>query len=284
MTVVVKNFNDTVRFESAGEFFGDIGWEHERRCLDSFELIHVDQNTIPLRIGPQDVVLSEGDVALIRPKTMHEGTAPLLRPARFHWMHFRMDQWETMPWEAVASPRRDERAILPLGAHLPNPDQLHIMFDQLLDISTRESASRAYLDHFATCLLLEISSQIVDSLDNDSGAESNMNLRKVREWIRINACEKIRLPQVADMFGYSPNYLSSLFRREFGQSMGQYITGLRMDKARYLLSSTSLSIRDISESVGYSDPKHFAHVFSDTAGMSPTRYRQAFPNRHYNSH
>lgn len=72
----------------------------------------------------------------------------------------------------------------------------------------------------------------------------------------------------------SPNYLSSLFQRDIGQTISQFMQALRVEEASIALANASLSIKNIAYALGYADPQHFSHAFHRYKGMSPTRYRQ----------
>ncbi|TDV72282.1 AraC family transcriptional regulator [Pseudomonas sp. LP_7_YM] len=82
------------------------------------------------------------------------------------------------------------------------------------------------------------------------------------------------LSALAAEAGLSDFYFSRLFRQSTGYSPSQYFIQLRLAKARQLLSTTRLSIIEISLEVGYDSPGHFAQVFRRHTGMTPRQYRQ----------
>ena len=54
----------------------------------------------------------------------------------------------------------------------------------------------------------------------------------------------------------------------------EYLTGLRMDKAKELLTSTEYSMKEICSMVGYADPNYFSRIFKKNTGVTPTEYKQ----------
>ena len=74
----------------------------------------------------------------------------------------------------------------------------------------------------------------------------------------------------------SPGYFSSTFKREVHQSTMQYITALRIERAREYLENTDQSVAMIAKSVGYEDSQYFFRVFKKATrpGMTPLQYRQ----------
>ena len=76
------------------------------------------------------------------------------------------------------------------------------------------------------------------------------------------------------MLGVSPAYVSRIFQRELGLSPWAYLTRLRIEHARsLLLAAEHMSIAEIAQRVGFSDPAYFARAFRRHTGKSPVAYR-----------
>ena len=73
-------------------------------------------------------------------------------------------------------------------------------------------------------------------------------------------------------------YFSKLFKEETGQTFVEYLTGLRVEKAKQLLTETDFKVIDISQQVGYNNAKHLMKVFKSVCGVSPTEYRKVRKN------
>ncbi len=71
----------------------------------------------------------------------------------------------------------------------------------------------------------------------------------------------------------SSSRLRHLFKAETGQTVGQYRKDARLEKARVLLRTTLLSVKEIMHHVGISSNSHFARDFKEECGLSPTQYR-----------
>ena len=79
--------------------------------------------------------------------------------------------------------------------------------------------------------------------------------------------------EVAEHFHFNPAYFSSLFKKQAGVPLGQYILDIRMTKARELLLETDLKIYEIARAVGFLDNKYFIRVFTKENGVSPGTFR-----------
>ncbi len=87
------------------------------------------------------------------------------------------------------------------------------------------------------------------------------------------ANEELSLNDVASVCNVSPNYFSSLFSNEMGQTFVEYVTGKRITKAKKLLKTTAMHTGDIAIAVGYKDQHYFSVVFKKIQGCSPRDYR-----------
>ena len=95
------------------------------------------------------------------------------------------------------------------------------------------------------------------------------------EYIKTHPDEDLSRERLAKMFFLNPDYLDRIFRREKGVSINRYVQDVRMRLAENLLSTTDLSISQISMRVGYSNMSNFSAMFKRNAGVTPYDFRQA---------
>ena len=84
----------------------------------------------------------------------------------------------------------------------------------------------------------------------------------------------LSIQSVAERFGFSPSYLTRLFKEQIGITPIQFVDDVRMKKAIELLNHRTLTINQIAEAVGYSNQFYFARRFKRYFGMPPTLYKQ----------
>lgn len=96
---------------------------------------------------------------------------------------------------------------------------------------------------------------------------------KALKYIEANYYRNIGLEDVAGAVDMNANYLSSLFKKRCGMRYIDYLTNLRMEKARELLRNTDLKVNDIAEMVGYNSAKHFSRLYKDKYSVSPSEER-----------
>ncbi len=94
-------------------------------------------------------------------------------------------------------------------------------------------------------------------------------------YVQLNYADReLNLEKVADSMKLNSNYLSRLFKKEKGENFSDYLTDVRMEKAKELLGGTKLKTYRIAEEVGYGDPHYFSQVFKKRYGMVPAEYRR----------
>lgn len=99
------------------------------------------------------------------------------------------------------------------------------------------------------------------------------HIERALDYVHGHYREDIGVNTIAPLIGISPNYLSTKFKKATGVRFVEYVTKLRIEKARELLTETSLYIREIAGEVGYHDVRHFSNTFEQYTGYSPSNYR-----------
>ena len=104
-------------------------------------------------------------------------------------------------------------------------------------------------------------------------------IRLAKAWIGEHYGEAVTLELVAGEVGLSPTYFSTHFRQVEGRTFSDYLTSVRMDAARELLSTTAMTNYEIAARIGYADEKYFGKVFKKEVGIRPGEYRKLYLRR-----
>ena len=92
--------------------------------------------------------------------------------------------------------------------------------------------------------------------------------------LQENFQKDLSLDALSKELDISPYYFSKLFKEETGSNFVEYLTNLRMDRAKELLKDENRSMKEICMEVGYSDPNYFSRIFKKNLGVTPTEYRE----------
>lgn len=98
------------------------------------------------------------------------------------------------------------------------------------------------------------------------------NLAAVREYIAEHYHEPLSIDQLAGMAGLRPKYFGELFKKTFGQSTLDYLTELRISRAKQYLQESDYLLREIAHKVGYSDEFYFSRKFKKETGVPPSSF------------
>lgn len=103
----------------------------------------------------------------------------------------------------------------------------------------------------------------------------NQLVVRAQNYIQENYQKDLSLDEVSRKMDLSPYYFSKLFKEETGSNFVEYVTNLRIGKAKELLIKDGMSMKEICASVGYSDPNYFSRIFKKNTGVTPTEYRES---------
>lgn len=108
-----------------------------------------------------------------------------------------------------------------------------------------------------------------------SMAAYSMAVKKTLLYIDSHLSEELNVNQLAAQVSLTPNYLSSLFKKETGVTLTSYILQKRIYHACFLLKDTDMAIGDVAFSVGIKDANYFTKVFKKYTGKTPVAYRKS---------
>lgn len=166
------------------------------------------------------------------------------------------------------------RFLIELNGHLCNPDlpeeDLHTTLNQTLSQILLAQNGQATAN-CVTDYMEWLTGQIALCDDQQLGTGV---IREIQLFIRQHYAENISLNFLAEHFYLHSNYLSKLFKDKTGKNFIEYLTEIRMEKAKDLLQNTEFKIIEICAMTGYDNPRYFSKLFKTHTGMTPREYRE----------
>lgn len=108
----------------------------------------------------------------------------------------------------------------------------------------------------------------------DGGVAKRREVEQIKQYIRENYSDSgMGVDQLAREVGMTPNYLSSIFKKNTGENLSRYLKGFRMERAREMLENTNEKIGIICEKCGFVNVSYFCQSFREFFGISPQKYR-----------
>ena len=123
--------------------------------------------------------------------------------------------------------------------------------------------------------LCELINTAIENVRSMQKTDSIVHSQKdvIKDYIDRNYKKDISAKDVAGILGYSDVYFSKVFKQLFDDNFINYLTKIRIDRAKVLLKDISFNIKEVGKSVGYADSNYFTKVFKRSIGISPSEYR-----------
>ncbi len=118
--------------------------------------------------------------------------------------------------------------------------------------------------------------QEVRRLNEAKASQEARPIMEAKKYMQLHYQEALRLEDVSAVVGFNATYFSTFFKKETGMNFIDYLTELRIEKAKELLCQEEITINDAAETVGYQDLKHFSRLFKKKTGISPSDYRKMY--------
>lgn len=148
----------------------------------------------------------------------------------------------------------------------------HIVNTELLDLGylqkTRPTMERKK-ELVRTC-----SAALLELVSGRESSEPSKMIMAALNYINQHFCENISLTEVAENINISKNYLCDIFKKELGITFMNYVTNLRIEKAKDYLANTDMKMYEVSDAVGYSDYAYFSQIFKKHTGTTLSAYRR----------
>lgn len=140
-----------------------------------------------------------------------------------------------------------------------------ILWEQVFKQETVEDMKRLIIHYFVkVCRYI-----------NDKRSKKSRNvIQQIKDIIHARYKENLTVNDIANEVYLTSTYVCLIFKQETGETINDYITKLRIEKAKELLKDSRNKLYDICYAVGYSDPSYFSKLFKKYTGLSPTEYRE----------
>ncbi len=155
--------------------------------------------------------------------------------------------------------------------HLEGMHLLEALFSEMSD---EFISPKAWHDMVLSAMLKRALILIARKVAVVGGDRQNDLVDRVLEYIQESLSGDLSNNALGRRFNYHPNYINRIVQRRTGQSLHQYVLTCRVSKALEMLQTTSLSVTEVSERVGFQSIKHFSQTFKGIYGYSPMHFRE----------
>ncbi|WP_249529732.1 helix-turn-helix domain-containing protein [Paenibacillus brevis] len=293
---MLPDMDSTFRLFAAHLRTVTMGWSYPRHSHPLFEVNLVLEGEQEMIVAGKRYVQKPGDFLLLPPEIVHETLSVRSEQMTYYCLHFNVD--DRSLWEMLC--RRED------FLHLSDSKLVNLIrpcLDKLITLTTPDIDNRpadkmrtmsAVFELFAGLIdgltmlehpgsagsrITKIASEIAAELERsvavpdlwpDPGREA------VREEDRIAERSRETVAAITAGFGYSPSSCNRIFRSVYGMSPRQYLSALKLKKAKLLLMEPDMTVEAVSMRLGYKDIAHFSRQFKRWTGESPGKFRGRF--------
>ena len=233
------------------------GWIAKLRFLDLCELIYVTKGSLSITVNKKSVILSAGDAYLIRRYSTLSGNMQSTDACCFYTVSFIST---VLKYDTLFS------KVLSLERFSPNAEML---LSNINLYNSRESDAR-YLCDSSMLLLLET------LFTSQRKEPERVQMNGIMEYVNDNISSDLTIEKVGKHFHYSGDYISKIFKEQFGMPLKQYIVERKLSVAKRLLATSELPIQNIASSIGFEDTVLFEKFFKYHTKTTPKKYRNLY--------
>ncbi len=256
------------------------------RAIGDFELFIFTGGEARMSVEDVDRPCPDGSFVLMRPATRHLSVC-LSKSVFVRWMHFdwtpgrpatftkHLDgPFSKIPEMSFERPSFYKSGVVCGRLHGEAALELHDSACAKMSIGSPQAR------RLARAIFLEELLSLLDVPEPGAGKGSKPDERlafEAMDLLRKLALrphrEDASLQSGLSTLGRSYGHVERCFKRHFGSSPERYLAGLRVERAKELLLSSSLNVAEVAEALGFDDPCYFSRLFSRKAGVSPAKFR-----------
>lgn len=230
-------------------------WNLQEHSHDCIELMLLLSGTITVSSDIRSLHTNICDIIIYPPNVIHKERLDMTKHQEIIFI------WVDVPYQYTLN--------VPFTLQDTDGSLLWLFKSIIKENSKKDTLSNKIVKTYATAIL----QHIIRFFETNQGMSYNYS-KMILEYVHDNYSQNISLSNIAEMFHVSSSYITKLFQKEVGLNPIEYITNLKIEEAKRLLSQ-NISIEEISNRVGFSDAHYFGRIFKKYVGFSPSKYRKS---------
>jgi AraC-like DNA-binding protein len=222
---------------------------------DFYSLVHTIENEGVIKTDRGNFTLKKNDIMFFYVRDVIE-MASDNGPWHFHTIHFRPTNLKLPLYKVFNVP--------------PLPQERERLEKLIQLVQSNDFLNCCLANTIAQSLIFEILAEIDDETDSSPYADAMQNIASHIHW-HIN--ENLSVKELASLCSFSENHFCNIFKQYFKVSPKAYIIKAKLQKAAFLLTSTSSSVTSISDELSFYSPAYFTSSFKKYYGKTPLQFR-----------
>ncbi len=252
-----------------GQLEKQSGWTEELHSHDFLELVFILSGKGTATIDGHTFSIRGGDILVYNAGLIHSETSSADDPFEANFLALDKLQITDLPGNWLYPPSY---------GYIFQTEDMYETFSNYFNILLHEFENREHLygeiSQTISQLLLMYLFRLIDRQGSTSISSQNRIMSLSKEYIDKNFRRQISLDDIAEACYCNVYYLSHLFSKEQGVSVGKYLLQRRIAEAKKLLCRTNLSVSQVGVAVGIPDASYFNRVFKAECGTTPLKYKK----------
>jgi len=266
----IKRFYQLPEIKGAGKMILDPVWALKTHKSGAIELMHVIRGNVAVVLGKARIEAGAGGTLLIPKGVRHRDEFDLSVGLEAFYVFFDWPPGED--YFRSVKPPDAARICGAMSVEIGKLcDRMHVGLTS--GTETDRLLISSYTHNILILILREMIRKDQGPTDTERRRHGESLIAKAREYIDVYYAEPVSLEQIAGALRISSFYLSHLFSQESNFSFVEYLTSVRMRKAKELLMSGRENVSETAYAVGYNDSNYFSKVFHRYFGVSPQSAR-----------
>lgn len=271
------------QFITVGNSVWKPGMVHPLRSFSVYDVLFIKSGTIYITEDRQEYTLTSGDILVLEPGKKHWGHRMTEESSEIYWVHLKHDKpikerdSSEIPWSSVITQGQDEDQE-PIKHALYIPKYIQTDLSSLLPILDKMVTLHSrFIQDYSLQLHLEVGNllhwlwQSVRALSKTPSFHlSEQAIRYLQE----HMVESFHSEDMEQSLNYKFDHIIRCLKAHTGITPLQYLNHIRLEKAKTLLRTTDMPIKDICFQIGIHDYNYFNRLFRLKIGISPGKYRR----------
>lgn len=235
----------------------------------NFEIIYVIKGRIQYWCNGECITVGKSDFYFIQPGQTHQEQS-IEEPIDFYYLKFYYLGLNGHINYFIPPPGDPSKQVL----RNPNKDFISLLKEIYIEAENKKSGYKQVVDSILLYMIWLLKRQLnIDTSIYTHRMKYRTDLvNEAIDYIKIHFKEKFSLLELANECNISTYYIAHIFKESTGLSPLQYALRLRIEEAKVLIDSSNMTMREISEHLGFKDQYYFSRTFKNIIGMPPSQY------------
>lgn len=250
--------------DSLGHFYCQETYHVERQYYNSYLLIYVKAGSGYAYFNGRKYLLEPDSVYLINGRLPHAyGSEPLME---IYWLHF----------DGQGIDKIYQYILQQFGPVIKSA-LLQTVLSPLIELVEGYKLDPDFPEPIASYIIHRILAELVVAAQKSSSANitHNRQCQRVIRYIESHFSENLSIHDLAEYAKLSPYHFTRVFKEDTGYTPIEFLNGYRINQAKMMLKTTSLSVRDIAKKCGFQSTSYFSTCFKKRTGATPHVFRKS---------